>query len=142
MLTNNLFRYIAEFNGKVYFAAEDGVHVELWSTDGTADSTFMVKDINEGPEGSACQKFYATDEYLFFIAYDEETGNELWRTDGTEAGTIRLKDIYPGPKAVYTDLAFRMNSAHGTVCCISAPTTDKQIRNCGAATARKRAPGW
>ncbi|MBK6901540.1 MAG: hypothetical protein IPH04_01665 [Saprospirales bacterium] len=107
-VTNNLFRYIAEFNGKVYFAAEDGVHgVELWSTDGTTDSTVLVKDINEGPDGSACQKFYTTEEYLFFVAYDEETGNELWRTDGTEAGTIRLKDIYPGPQSsIYTDYGF------------------------------------
>jgi ELWxxDGT repeat protein len=104
-VTFYLFRYFAEFNGKVYFAAEDGVHgVELWSTDGTTAGTAMVKDINEGPDGSACQKFYATEEYLFFVAYDEETGNELWRTDGTEAGTIRLKDIYPGPESsIYTD---------------------------------------
>ncbi|MEJ2034396.1 MAG: hypothetical protein P8Y63_15490, partial [Deltaproteobacteria bacterium] len=42
--------YFAHVGGKVFFGANDGVHgYELWITDGTADGTKMVKDINIGP---------------------------------------------------------------------------------------------
>ena len=72
---------------------------ELWKTDGTAEGTSMVKDINEGNGDS----FYSfeNDDYilinntLYFPASEETLGQELWKTDGTEAGTVPVSDINP-----------------------------------------------
>lgn len=80
---------------------------ELWVTDGTADGTFMVKDINVeqnldssgnqiGTRTSAVDhitNFY--NEGVFFKAWDEEHGNEPWFSDGTEAGTYLIYDTNP-----------------------------------------------
>lgn len=85
-----------EFNGKMYFRANDGVHgIELWVSDGTADGTKMLKDIN--PDGNSMPRYFT--EYnglLYFRAECSTYGVELWVTDGTEDGTRLLKDINPG----------------------------------------------
>lgn len=40
--------------GKVFFQASDGVHGrELWSSDGTAAGTVMVKELNTGTTSSS-----------------------------------------------------------------------------------------
>lgn len=77
-------KHIVLFDGGLFFTANDGMHgYELWRTDGTEAGTQLVKDINEGAEGSDCQKLYAA---------DDGTGRELWRSDGTEAGTYMVRD--------------------------------------------------
>jgi ELWxxDGT repeat protein len=85
-----------EFNGKMYFRANDGVHgIELWVSDGTAEGTKMLKDIN--PDGNSMPRYFT--EYnglLYFRAECSTYGVELWVTDGTEDGTRLLKDINPG----------------------------------------------
>ncbi|MCB0518183.1 MAG: hyalin [Lewinellaceae bacterium] len=88
---------IASYNGKLFFAADDGTNgVELWSTDGTDGGTQMVKDINPGAGDSDCQNFNVANGYLLFVADDGTNGRELWRSDGTEAGTVMVMDIRPG----------------------------------------------
>ncbi len=90
-----------------YFVANDGVHGrELWTTDGTAAGTRMVKDIYPGSESglpggsgyaaSARQNFVTVNGYTYFTATDGTHGIELWRTDGTEAGTTLVGDVRPG----------------------------------------------
>jgi ELWxxDGT repeat protein len=98
-------KHIVLFDGGLFFTANDGMHgYELWRTDGTEAGTQLVKDINEGAEGSDCQKLYAAGDLLFFLATDEEHGYELWRSDGTEAGTQLVKDIIAGPQSgIYID---------------------------------------
>jgi ELWxxDGT repeat protein len=97
-------------DGRVIFSANDGTHGrEVWVTDGTADGTVLVKDINPGTDnwngiGAGSDPAFFTrlgDGRLIFRAEDEVHGNELWVTDGTEAGTQLLKDIAPAADSSY-----------------------------------------
>ena len=77
---------------------------ELWTTDGTAEGTFLLRDINPGP---LPMPFGYDDKYhrglaacgglVYFAAHDDLSGTEVWKTDGTTAGTTLVKDIMPGP---------------------------------------------
>ena len=86
-----------------YFYADDGIHGrELWRTDGTSDGTYLVKDINPGPNHSFFDDDYdqytvliPVGEKLFIVADDGSHHYELWVSDGTEAGTTLVKDINP-----------------------------------------------
>jgi ELWxxDGT repeat protein len=92
-------------NGKLYFAADDGVNGrELWESDGTMAGTVIVKDINPGtadgigaPLNITNEDFVLASNKIFFSADDGSgTGAELWATDGTATGTQLVKDIVPG----------------------------------------------
>ena len=86
-----------EFNGALFFAANDGVAgIELWKSDGSASGTVLVKDINTGTGDSNPSNFTVVGNVLYFTATDSTHGIELWKTDGTTAGTVLVKDIYPG----------------------------------------------
>lgn len=88
------FRNFTEFNGKLYFSANDGIKGdELWVTDGTTAGTQMLKDIRPGGLGGAPCEFTEYNGKLFFNANDGTNGAELWVTDGTTAGTQMLIDI-------------------------------------------------
>src|SRR5262249_59482779 len=88
--------------GSLYFRANEGVHgAELWTSDGTADGTALVKDINPGaadgrPGVIAPQRLVDVGGIAYFSATTTGAGSELWRSDGTEAGTTLVKDINPG----------------------------------------------
>lgn len=87
------------WNEVLYFTADDGVHGnELWRSDGTADGTYLLKDMNTTGNNTNSQfacNFAAYNGKLYFKGNDGSHGNELWVTDGTEAGTMLLKDINP-----------------------------------------------
>jgi ELWxxDGT repeat protein len=89
----------------VFFAADDGVHgSELWTSDGSADGTVLVKDINPdwgGVGGSSTATLAAFGGKVYFQADDRIHGLELWRSDGTADGTVLLKDIGLGPYSSY-----------------------------------------
>jgi ELWxxDGT repeat protein len=101
------------FNGKLYFAADDGIHgKELWQSDGTAAGTQMVLDINPGssillpgskasPNNSNPANLTVMDGALYFTADDGTHGRELWQSDGTAAGTHLVKDINPGSGSAF-----------------------------------------
>jgi len=89
-----------------YFAADDSVvfhhglatyNRELFRTDGTAEGTYRVKDINPGDEPSIPTDFIRYGQRVFFSANDGVHGTELWQTNGTEAATAQVADINPGP---------------------------------------------
>jgi ELWxxDGT repeat protein len=99
----------ASLYGVVYFTVDDGIHGdELWRTDGTAEGTVLVADLEPGPEGSSPYDLLAVDgrivfsatrlfqdlrpgvgsgdpsgfsavgDRIFFKAFDEEAGYEPW----------------------------------------------------------------
>ncbi len=94
-------RNLIEFNDQLYFSANDGENGdELWVSDGTAEGTHLVKNIN--PDNcsfygnSSPNYFTEFNDQLYFSANDGENGDELWVSDGTSEGTQLVKDIYPG----------------------------------------------
>jgi ELWxxDGT repeat protein len=88
----------------LYFVFDDGIHgKELWSSDGTADGTVMLKDINPGSGSSAPAHLTAFGSKLIFTADDGIHGQEFWASDGTPAGTVMLKDVNPGASEGFID---------------------------------------
>lgn len=83
-------------DGYAYFAANDVTHgVELWRSDGTAEGTRLVADLN--PIGSSNPTSLAVfDGRVYFAATTPLQGTELWSTDGTAAGTAIVKDVVAG----------------------------------------------
>jgi trimeric autotransporter adhesin len=81
----------------VYFRGRDAAHgTELWRSDGTPETTAMVRDVCPGPCDSSPAELVEVDGTVFFVASDGLTGRELWRSDGTAAGTLLVRDICPG----------------------------------------------
>jgi len=84
-------RNFTEYNGKVYFSADDGSYgTQLYVSDGTTAGTQMVKRI--GPSsGSYPEDLMVYNGLLYFSAL-ESTGNQvMFRTNGTTAGT----EVFP-----------------------------------------------
>ena len=80
-------------NGVLFFSADDGhVGSELWRTDGTANGTFLLADLNPGPDGSFADEFTHFGDRVFFVSssIDGLGSCELWQTDGTTAGTSKV----------------------------------------------------
>ena len=70
--------------GTLFFGADDEIHssgatgTELWSSDGTAAGTKLVRDIYPGDRGSGPDRFIDVSGTLFFSADDGTHGRELW----------------------------------------------------------------
>ncbi|KFE71815.1 ELWxxDGT repeat protein [Hyalangium minutum] len=61
-------RRFQEFDGVLYFGANDGVHGgELWRSDGTAGGTRMVEELNPGPESTFPRRFARTQQAFYFV---------------------------------------------------------------------------
>ncbi|MCP3100202.1 hypothetical protein LZ198_15120 [Myxococcus sp. K15C18031901] len=83
------------FEGRLYFAADDGVHGrELWSTDGTEEGTQLVEDIWPGPHGSNPYGLRMVNQKLYFVADDGVHGAEPWKV--YEGRARLLADIVAG----------------------------------------------
>jgi ELWxxDGT repeat protein len=79
--------------GTVYFLkAVSGEKTKLWKSDGTADGTVVVKELDASPSLSALLR--AAGHRVYFAV-----GAALWVSDGTEAGTRELVKVpyYPFP---------------------------------------------
>ncbi|HXS37978.1 MAG TPA: ELWxxDGT repeat protein [Flavipsychrobacter sp.] len=89
---------IMQLGSKLYFGAEDVTGgAQLWSTDGTATGTVMVKNISPYSTGGVAPlDMHLYHDKLYFYAVDSLNGAELWVTDGTDTGTkIILPAVAP-----------------------------------------------
>jgi ELWxxDGT repeat protein len=88
--------------GKIYFAANDGVHgINLWRSDGTRAGTRLVRAVTPGAFSPSPESLVRFGGKVYFTDDDGEHGVELWRSDGTAAGTRLVRDINPGPDWSY-----------------------------------------
>jgi ELWxxDGT repeat protein/uncharacterized repeat protein (TIGR03803 family) len=112
-----------EFNGNVYFSADDGSHTEVWKTDGTAEGTVMLKDINSSGN-SYPHSFINFNSYLYFFADDGTHGDSLWKSDGTAEGTMLVKNINMGDGACNASFLTDIN---GTLYFSSSDTNGSKL---------------
>jgi ELWxxDGT repeat protein len=82
-------RDLAVLGGALYFIAEGVTGKDLWKTDGTAEGTSRVADLDAGDTGSAPTRFLAVNGSVFFLT-QEQLGGTFWTSDGTPAGTRPL----------------------------------------------------
>lgn len=82
------------FDDLLYFIAADGTRrdyehgFEIWKTDGTAEGTQMVKDINPGKAGSDVTFVTPFLDTFYFVAKSPTTG--FWMSDGSAGGTTEF----------------------------------------------------
>ncbi|MCS7021425.1 MAG: hypothetical protein NZU63_06320, partial [Gemmataceae bacterium] len=90
------YHYMVDYNGALYFAANDGVlGNELWRSDGTPGGTVSVTNMN--PSGDANPTWLTVyNGKLYFAADDGSTGVELWSYDATTNTLTQVADINPG----------------------------------------------
>ena len=85
-----------EYQGSLYFAADDSVYgKELWKANPTTGLT-MVKNIRPGSPASDISYLTVIGDIMYFRANDGTNGNEMWRSDGTTMGTYMVANINPG----------------------------------------------
>lgn len=90
---------LVPMGGKLYFNADEGFPSgrELWTSDGTAAGTQLVKDIWKELADSVPTDLCVAGNRLFFMADDGVHGWRLWTSDGTPAGTRMVQNIQSGP---------------------------------------------
>lgn len=94
MFTTGQPQELILFNGAMYFTADDGLGqgMEIWKSDGTANGTTLLKDINPGTASSYPEDYCIVGNTLFFTA-DDGNGRQLWKTNGTTNGTSKAGAI-------------------------------------------------
>ena len=79
-----------ELNGVAYFAATDEAGRVLWRSDGTAEGTWLVKQI-AGASTASLSPFTRAGDLIYFSVFGAGDSSGLWRSDGPAAGTTLLR---------------------------------------------------
>lgn len=95
-------RSLVNLNGVLLFSADTGATApgtgrELWKSNGTANGTVLVRDINPGTGSSNPTHLTVVNGVLVFTANDGPHGNELWKSRGTRATTVLVADLNVTP---------------------------------------------
>lgn len=78
---------------KWIFLADNGTSgAELWSTDGTASGTVLLKNIDNASASAVVTQPQVVGGLAYFVA-QTATGEELFVTDGTPAGTTQITQL-------------------------------------------------
>lgn len=86
-----------ELNFALFSGCTTGYGHELWRTDGTAEGTYLVRNIMIGTGSSEPAYFYRYGgNRIYFAATSDQHGREIWRTDGTRETTRLVADIRSG----------------------------------------------
>jgi ELWxxDGT repeat protein len=77
------------YKNRMLFGADDGTNGrELWTTDGTAAGTRLLKDLTPGSASSNPGVFVPFGDGVYFAA-----ASGFWKTDSTEAGTVKIASV-------------------------------------------------
>jgi len=91
-------------NQLLFVAHHESYGRELWRSDGSANGTALVKDINIGRSGGSYSNFLEFKGMVYFIANDGVNGYQLWNTDGTSSGTKQVSNnVYNAVETLVTD---------------------------------------
>ncbi|WP_224490086.1 ELWxxDGT repeat protein [Robertkochia flava] len=82
-----------EMNDLTYFFGKTIENWGLYSSDGTAKGTYLIKAFEGSIQPS---NLFVHQNMLYFAGADSENGQELWKSDGTTVGTVMIKDIFEG----------------------------------------------
>jgi ELWxxDGT repeat protein len=92
-----VFEELAAHGNRIVGSAADNDHgMELWTSDGTAAGTKLLKNIFADGSSWGWQPRKLGKDHILFSALDDQDGEEPWITDGTTSGTHLVRDINPG----------------------------------------------
>jgi ELWxxDGT repeat protein len=81
------------FGDRLFFAASDSAHgMELWSSEGSAETTRLFADLRVSTGDSEPHSFASLGERTVFMTRDGPKYT-LWSTDGSSAGTTPLRSF-------------------------------------------------
>lgn len=86
---------LTNFNGKLYFAGTTLAGTELYTSNGTASGTKIVKDIRLGQASSSPSALTVINDRLSFSADDGINGREHWQVNAAGVASLR-EDIWVG----------------------------------------------
>ncbi|HET9766153.1 MAG TPA: hypothetical protein VFS60_04865 [Thermoanaerobaculia bacterium] len=98
-LTSSI-RATAAAGARIFYLTGDYASTELWTSDGTAAGTRMLRSF---PRGTYSESGWleAAGNRVLFAADDGTHGPQVWRSDGTTAGTVRLTTLAPVSGELY-----------------------------------------
>jgi ELWxxDGT repeat protein len=95
---SNLSLHTASTSAGFFLLLADNIEsgAEWWRSDGTAEGTSLIADIEVGSGGSFGGYYGFIDPYWITSPFSSTYGQELWRTDGTADGTSIILDSRSG----------------------------------------------
>ncbi len=99
-------QHLTEVNGKLFFTVLDDLDDrELWSSEGSAANTQLIKNINEGSQDANIQHMTTVGNKVFFVADDGINGEAVWMADPAAKTVTLAADLTPGSADKVSGLA-------------------------------------